>query len=200
MPASSRTRNAPNAASRWSSASCSALMTLLLYAEFGKLRQALLILGIVPLAALGGLMALFITGETLNIATAVGLHRAVRRRGAERHHHGLEPQSRARDRRCAARGDPDGRRRAFPAGADDGDGRHHRHAAGGARDRCRQRRPARRGDRHHRRHDPRDLAHAAGASRASITRSSGSPSAGRRRPSRRRWSPRSNMRLAAWSR
>ena len=48
------------------------LMTLLLYAEFGKLRQALLILGIVPLAALGGLMALFLTGETLNVATAVG--------------------------------------------------------------------------------------------------------------------------------
>src|SRR4029077_14158964 len=48
------------------------VMMLLLYTEFGKLRQALLILGIVPLATLGGLMALYITGETLNIATAVG--------------------------------------------------------------------------------------------------------------------------------
>src|SRR5215471_4979425 len=48
------------------------LMTLLLYTEFGRLRQALLILGIVPLAALGGLTALFVTGETLNIASAVG--------------------------------------------------------------------------------------------------------------------------------
>ena len=48
------------------------VMMLLLYTEFGKLRQALLILGIVPLAALGGLIALFVTGETLNIATAVG--------------------------------------------------------------------------------------------------------------------------------
>jgi heavy metal efflux system protein len=47
-------------------------MTLLLYTEFGKLRQALLILGIVPLAALGGLLALVVTGETLNVATAVG--------------------------------------------------------------------------------------------------------------------------------
>jgi heavy metal efflux system protein len=47
-------------------------MTLLLYTEFGKLRQALLILGIVPLATLGGLIALFITGETLNVVTAVG--------------------------------------------------------------------------------------------------------------------------------
>jgi cobalt-zinc-cadmium resistance protein CzcA len=49
-----------------------AIMLLLLYTEFGKLRQALLILGIVPLATLGGLIALFITGETLNIASAVG--------------------------------------------------------------------------------------------------------------------------------
>src|SRR5215813_4145290 len=48
------------------------LMTLLLYTEFGKLRQALLILAIVPLATLGGLIALFVTGETLNIASAVG--------------------------------------------------------------------------------------------------------------------------------
>jgi heavy metal efflux system protein len=48
------------------------VMLLLLYAEFGRLRQALLILGILPLATLGGLIALFITGETLNVATAVG--------------------------------------------------------------------------------------------------------------------------------
>jgi cobalt-zinc-cadmium resistance protein CzcA len=49
-----------------------ALMLVFLYAEFGKLRQALLVLGIVPLAALGGLIALFLTGQTLNVATAVG--------------------------------------------------------------------------------------------------------------------------------
>src|SRR5258707_3298463 len=48
------------------------LMALLLSTQFGKLRQALLILGIVPLATLGGLTALFVTGETLNIASAVG--------------------------------------------------------------------------------------------------------------------------------
>src|SRR5262249_8637112 len=48
------------------------LMTLLLYAEFGMLRQAMLILAIVPIATLGGLMALFVTGETLNVASAVG--------------------------------------------------------------------------------------------------------------------------------
>jgi heavy metal efflux system protein len=49
-----------------------AIMCVLLFTEFGRLRQALLILGTVPLAALGGLIALFVTGETLNVATAVG--------------------------------------------------------------------------------------------------------------------------------
>jgi cobalt-zinc-cadmium resistance protein CzcA len=45
---------------------------LLLVFQFGTLRHALLILGVVPLAALGGLVALHLRGETLNIATAVG--------------------------------------------------------------------------------------------------------------------------------
>ena len=46
---------------------------LLLFTEFGKLRQALLILGVVPLATLGGLIALYRhAGETLNVASAVG--------------------------------------------------------------------------------------------------------------------------------
>lgn len=49
-----------------------ALMVVFLFAEFGKLRQAVLILGVVPLAALGGLIALHLTGETLNVASAVG--------------------------------------------------------------------------------------------------------------------------------
>lgn len=48
------------------------LMAVLLFFQFGKLRQALLILGVVPLATLGGLIALHLTGETLNVATAVG--------------------------------------------------------------------------------------------------------------------------------
>ncbi len=48
------------------------LMAVLLYFQFGKIRQAILILGVVPLATLGGLIALHITGETLNVATAVG--------------------------------------------------------------------------------------------------------------------------------
>ncbi|MDR3396786.1 MAG: CusA/CzcA family heavy metal efflux RND transporter [Pandoraea sp.] len=49
-----------------------ALMLVFLFAEFGKLRQAALILGVVPLATLGGLIALRLTGETLNVASAVG--------------------------------------------------------------------------------------------------------------------------------
>jgi cobalt-zinc-cadmium resistance protein CzcA len=48
------------------------VMGVLLFFQFGKLHQALLILGVVPLAALGGLIALHLRGETLNIATAVG--------------------------------------------------------------------------------------------------------------------------------
>ncbi|GBQ05083.1 cation efflux system protein CzcA [Saccharibacter floricola DSM 15669] len=49
-----------------------AVMLGLLYAEFKKIRQAVLILSIVPLATLGGLIALHLRQETLNIATAVG--------------------------------------------------------------------------------------------------------------------------------
>jgi cobalt-zinc-cadmium resistance protein CzcA len=48
------------------------LMTLLLFAEFGRLWQAVMILCVVPMATLGGLIALFVTGETLNVASAVG--------------------------------------------------------------------------------------------------------------------------------
>ena len=48
------------------------LMVVLLYAGFGIFRQALLILGAVPLAALGGLIALHATGTTLNVASGVG--------------------------------------------------------------------------------------------------------------------------------
>jgi len=48
------------------------LMLLILYSGFGKFRNAALILGVVPLAALGGLLALHATGETLNVATGVG--------------------------------------------------------------------------------------------------------------------------------
>src|SRR5450759_1669532 len=47
-------------------------MMVLLYAEFGVLRQVLLVIGVVPLATLGGLIALHVTGTTLNVASGVG--------------------------------------------------------------------------------------------------------------------------------
>jgi cobalt-zinc-cadmium resistance protein CzcA len=47
-------------------------MMVLLYGEFGVLRQVLLVLGVVPLATLGGLIALHVTGTTLNVALGVG--------------------------------------------------------------------------------------------------------------------------------
>ena len=49
-----------------------AIMAVLLFAEFGKLHQAFLVLAVVPLATVGGLISLHLRGETLNIATAVG--------------------------------------------------------------------------------------------------------------------------------
>jgi cobalt-zinc-cadmium resistance protein CzcA len=48
------------------------LMTVLLFAQFGALRQVALILGVVPLATVGGLIALHVTGVTVNVASAVG--------------------------------------------------------------------------------------------------------------------------------
>ncbi|HYM30581.1 MAG TPA: CusA/CzcA family heavy metal efflux RND transporter [Candidatus Cybelea sp.] len=48
------------------------LMLVLLYGAFTLFRQAVLILGVIPLAALGGLLALHATGTTLNVASGVG--------------------------------------------------------------------------------------------------------------------------------
>jgi cobalt-zinc-cadmium resistance protein CzcA len=48
------------------------LMIVLLYAGFGVFRHVVLILGVVPLATLGGLAALHLTGTTLNVASGVG--------------------------------------------------------------------------------------------------------------------------------
>nr|WP_255524457.1 efflux RND transporter permease subunit [Pedobacter riviphilus] len=49
-----------------------AIMFLLLYGAFGKFRQAGLILGVVPLALFGGMLALNLRGMTLNVSSAVG--------------------------------------------------------------------------------------------------------------------------------
>ncbi len=49
-----------------------ALMFLLLFAEFGNLRLPVLVLLTIPMAALGGLLALQFRGMTLNVSSAVG--------------------------------------------------------------------------------------------------------------------------------
>jgi cobalt-zinc-cadmium resistance protein CzcA len=48
------------------------LMLIFLTVGTGSLRQASLILGVVPLATLGGLLALHLTGQNLNVASGVG--------------------------------------------------------------------------------------------------------------------------------
>jgi cobalt-zinc-cadmium resistance protein CzcA len=48
------------------------MMLIFLTVGTKSLRQGLLIMGVVPLATLGGLISLHVTGETLNVATGVG--------------------------------------------------------------------------------------------------------------------------------
>jgi cobalt-zinc-cadmium resistance protein CzcA len=48
------------------------LIFLLLYGAFGTLRHAAIILAMVPLALLGGMVALMLRGMTLNVSSAVG--------------------------------------------------------------------------------------------------------------------------------
>lgn len=49
-----------------------AIMFLLLFAAFNKFNQAVLLMGLVPLAFFGGMLALNISGMTLNVSSAVG--------------------------------------------------------------------------------------------------------------------------------
>ncbi|WP_312749501.1 efflux RND transporter permease subunit [Epilithonimonas hominis] len=49
-----------------------AIMFILLYSAFGEVRQALVLMSIVPLALFGGMLALNIRGMTLNVSSAVG--------------------------------------------------------------------------------------------------------------------------------
>ena len=49
-----------------------AIMFLLLFGAFGKSRQASLLMGVVPLALFGGMLALNIFGMSLNVSSAVG--------------------------------------------------------------------------------------------------------------------------------
>lgn len=49
-----------------------AVMFLLLFFNFGKFRQAGLVMGMLPLAVFGGMLALIVRGMTLNVSSAVG--------------------------------------------------------------------------------------------------------------------------------
>ena len=69
------------------------LIFLLLYAGFGQLRHAALILLTVPLALVGGLAALHYPGDDPERLQRGRLHRPLRRRRAERGHHGRPYQS-----------------------------------------------------------------------------------------------------------
>ena len=48
------------------------VMFLLLFFNFGKFRQAGLVIGMLPLAVFGGMLALVVRGMTLNVSSAVG--------------------------------------------------------------------------------------------------------------------------------
>jgi len=48
------------------------VMFLLLFFNFGKFRQAGLVMGMLPLAVFGGMLALVVRGMTLNVSSAVG--------------------------------------------------------------------------------------------------------------------------------
>ena len=48
------------------------LIFLLLFSTFGSLRQALLVLSNIPFALIGGVFALFISGEYLSVPASVG--------------------------------------------------------------------------------------------------------------------------------
>ena len=49
------------------------LITIILFSTFGSMAQAALILGNIPFAIMGGLIALFVTGEYLSVPASVGL-------------------------------------------------------------------------------------------------------------------------------
>ena len=49
------------------------LITIILFTTFGSMARAVLILGNIPFAIMGGLIALFVTGEYLSVPASVGL-------------------------------------------------------------------------------------------------------------------------------
>ena len=59
---------------------------LLLYLALDSARSALLVMANLPLALIGGVVMVFLSGGTLSIASLDRLHHAVRHRDPERHH------------------------------------------------------------------------------------------------------------------
>jgi cobalt-zinc-cadmium resistance protein CzcA len=59
------------------------LIGVLLYASFGSVRHALLVMLNVPFALVGGIAALWLRGLNLNLSASVGFIALVRRRGAQ---------------------------------------------------------------------------------------------------------------------
>ena len=113
-----------------------ACMLLTLYTLFHSLNLSLQVLAALPMAAIGAVAALVVTGQSLTRGQHGGLHFAGRHRLAERHSSDrslLAPDA-PRGRAVHAANDPAGRPGAARAHADDGPhGRHRLGAAGPAR-------------------------------------------------------------------
>ena len=91
--------------------------------EFGSFRSTLIVAGVIPLGIIGGLVALFLTGNTLSFTAMIGFDRADRHRDQELDPAGRLHQPAARTGRAARRRDRAGRRDPLPADpADLGDG------------------------------------------------------------------------------
>ena len=98
---------------------------MLLYKVFGTFRESLLVLFNLPLAMIGGIVALYFCGRRHERGGGHRLHHAVRHRGAQRHHPGHSLQPAAARGKSARRGGRARHARSSGAGADD---RRHRRA------------------------------------------------------------------------
>ena len=76
------------------------LIFLLLFATFGSVRQAVLVFANIPFAMVGGIVALWISGEYLSRSRFGRVHRAAGHRRAQRRRDGDLLQPAARDRAC----------------------------------------------------------------------------------------------------
>ena len=113
------------------------IIFLLLYLNFGRLTETLIVMLSLPFALVGGLWLMWWLGFNMSVAVAVGFIALCRRRGRDRRRHAdlsrpgaeRDPGGAASRRPClharrSQRGDHAGRRRARAA-EDDDRGRHH---------------------------------------------------------------------------